>query len=42
MKFALYFDGGTERKLQVKDLQKSLCIVHGEWDFYHPKRFLAS
>ena len=33
VKFALYFDGGTERKLQVKDLKKSLCIVHGEWDF---------
>lgn len=33
VKFALYFDGGTERKLQEKDLKKSLCIVHGEWDF---------
>jgi hypothetical protein len=33
VKFALYFDGGTERKLQVKDLKKRLCIVHGEWDF---------
>ena len=33
VKFALYFDGGTERKLQVKDLKKNLCIVHGEWDF---------
>jgi len=33
VKFALYFDGGTERKLQVKDLKKSLCVVHGEWDF---------
>ncbi len=33
VKFALYFDGGTERKLQIKDLKKSLCVVHGEWDF---------
>jgi hypothetical protein len=33
VRFALYFDGGTERKLQVKDLKKNLCIVHGEWDF---------
>jgi hypothetical protein len=32
-KFALYFDGGTERKLQIKDLKKSLCVVHAEWDF---------
>jgi hypothetical protein len=33
LKFALYFDGGGERKLQIKDLKKSLCIVHAEWDF---------
>lgn len=33
IKFQLYFDGGTERKLQIKDLKKNLCIVHGEWDF---------
>lgn len=33
VKFALYFDGGGERKLQVKDLKKSLCVVHAEWDF---------
>ena len=33
VKFALYFDGGTERKLQVKDLKKSFCVLHGEWDF---------
>ncbi len=32
-RFRLYFDGGTERKLQVKDLRKSLCIVHAEWVF---------
>jgi len=33
VKFQLYFDGGSERKLQIKNLRKSLCIVHGEWDF---------
>jgi hypothetical protein len=33
VKFQLYFDGGTERKLQIKDLKKHLCVVHGEWDF---------
>lgn len=31
--FKLYFDGGSERKLQVKDLRKSLCKVIGEWSF---------
>ncbi len=33
LKFALYFDGGTERKLQIKHIRKSLCIVHATWDF---------
>jgi len=37
MKFQLYFDGGSERKLQIKNLKKSLCIVHGEWDFAPPQ-----
>lgn len=32
-KFQLYFDGGTERKLQIRNLDKSLCIVHAEWEF---------
>ncbi|MEM7348728.1 MAG: restriction endonuclease [Chloroflexota bacterium] len=32
-KFQLYFDGGTERKLQIKQLQKHLCIVHATWRF---------
>ncbi|MHB1630534.1 MAG: restriction endonuclease [Bacilli bacterium] len=32
-KFSLYFDGGTERKLQVRYLQKSWCIVHATWAF---------
>lgn len=29
--FELYFDGGTERKLQIRHLRKDLCIVHGVW-----------
>jgi len=33
VKFRLYFDGGGERKLQVKDIRKDLCVVHAEWDF---------
>lgn len=32
-KFDLYFDGGTERKLQIKNLDKSFCVVHGAWSF---------
>ncbi len=32
-KFALYFDGGGERKLQIKDLDKALCQVHASWRF---------
>lgn len=32
-KYALYFDGGTERKLQIKSLRKSLCVVHASWEF---------
>lgn len=31
--FQLYFDGGTERKLQIKGLQKSACLLHAEWKF---------
>jgi len=33
VKFQLYFDGGTERKLQIKNLQKHLCKVHATWRF---------
>ncbi len=33
LKFALYFDGGTERKLQIKAIRKDLCIVHATWEF---------
>lgn len=36
IKFRLYFDGGGERKLQVKDIRKTLCVVHAEWDFAAP------
>lgn len=31
--FQLYFDGGSEKKLQIKGLKKSLCNVIGEWRF---------
>ena len=34
--FQLYFDAGSERKLQVKSLRKSECIVHAEWQFKVP------
>lgn len=33
MLYQLYFDGGTERKLQIKALRKDLCVVHAEWEF---------
>jgi type II restriction enzyme len=33
LKYALYFDGGGERKLQIKGLRKDLCTVHAEWIF---------
>lgn len=33
LKFALYFDGGTERKLQIKKINKELCRVHATWRF---------
>lgn len=32
-KFNLYFDAGSERKLQVKNLLKSHCVVHATWRF---------
>jgi hypothetical protein len=31
--FQLYFDGGSERKLQVKHLLKEACQVHATWQF---------
>lgn len=33
LKFELYFDAGSERKLQVRNLDKSNCVVHAEWQF---------
>ena len=35
--FDLYFDGGTERKLQIKNLRKNLCRVHATWEFLIPQ-----
>jgi type II restriction enzyme len=29
--YELYFDGGTERKLQIRNLDKHNCIVHATW-----------
>jgi type II restriction enzyme len=34
--FDLYFDGGTERKLQVRNLRKDRCRVHATWEFLIP------
>lgn len=36
--FQLYFDGGSERKLQVKNLLKEKCIVHAKWSFSIPQK----
>lgn len=33
LKYSLYFDGGAERKLQIKHLRKDLCKVHAQWVF---------
>lgn len=33
LKYQLYFDGGSERKLQIQKIRKSLCIVHASWKF---------
>ena len=33
LRFSLYFDGGSERKLQIKNLRKDLCKVHATWIF---------
>ncbi|MBI2779581.1 MAG: restriction endonuclease [Gammaproteobacteria bacterium] len=33
LKFQLYFDGGTERKLQIRSLDKKYCTVHATWEF---------
>lgn len=34
--FELYFDGGSERKLQIKNLNKRCCSVHATWEFVIP------
>lgn len=31
--YSLYFDGGGERKLQIKKILKKNCIVHATWIF---------
>lgn len=36
--FSLYFDGGGERKLQIKNLRKVLCKVHASWQFDSPQQ----
>lgn len=35
--YQLYFDAGSERKLQVKALRKSACVLHAEWKFNVPQ-----
>lgn len=35
--FELYFDGGGERKLQIKNLKKKYCSVHATWEFSIPR-----
>jgi hypothetical protein len=32
--FDLYFDTGSERKLQIKNLRKDRCFVHATWEFF--------
>jgi hypothetical protein len=34
--FDLYFDAGSERKLQIKKLDKRYCTVHATWEFVIP------
>ena len=33
LKFELYFDGGTERKLKINKIDKRQCIIHANWEF---------
>ena len=33
LKFELYFDAGSERKLQIRHICKDFCIVHAQWEF---------
>ncbi len=39
MRFELYFDGGTERKLQIHKIRKELCTVHAVWEFETTRLF---
>jgi len=34
--YQLYFDAGSERKLQVRNLLKSYCTIHATWEFFVP------
>lgn len=34
--YELYFDGGTERKLQIKNLRVDECTIHATWQFTIP------
>lgn len=34
--YQLYFDGGSERKLQIKNILKSSCAIHANWKFLIP------
>lgn len=36
--YQLYFDGGSERKLQIKNLSKTYCVVHATWRFLVPEQ----
>ena len=33
LKFQLYFDGAGEKKLQIQQIRKDLCVVHATWGF---------
>ncbi|GAB4193776.1 MAG: hypothetical protein OHK0022_09040 [Roseiflexaceae bacterium] len=33
IKFQLYFDAGTERKLQIRNISLKYCHVHATWKF---------
>ena len=35
--YELYFDGGAERKLQVRKLRRDVCHFHAEWRFKTPE-----
>ena len=34
--YELYFDGGSERKLKLQKLRRSLCVHHATWKFQTP------